>query len=217
LEACGSSVAPHNPLGPIATAAAIHFALVTPNWLIQEAIRSDVPWRNAVVGGGLPVEHGYISLPTAPGLGIEVDEDEMSLPDTNILGQDAEVAEGAPFDILENKPVGNTTQHLAGNLQHEMWGHRRWLPSDDMIRHRPATEMQGGVNMNEALARLQGSLDQMQMIDLSHTLEPDIPSWPTHAKYCHSLMESYTLGEVSCHYQLSMSEHTGTDTDLHDG
>jgi galactonate dehydratase len=78
LEACGFSVAPHNPLGPIATAAAIHFALVTPNWLIQEAIRSDVPWRNAVVSGGLPVEHSYISLPTAPGLGIEVDEVEAA-------------------------------------------------------------------------------------------------------------------------------------------
>jgi galactonate dehydratase len=37
------SLAPHNPLGPVATAAAIHFALATPNWLIQEAIRADVP------------------------------------------------------------------------------------------------------------------------------------------------------------------------------
>ncbi len=70
------SVAPHNPLGPIATAAAIHFALATPNWLIQEAIRSDVPWRDAVVGGGLPVRDGYILPPTRPGLGIEVDEEE---------------------------------------------------------------------------------------------------------------------------------------------
>lgn len=72
------SVAPHNPLGPIATAAAAHFALATPNWLIQEAIRSDVPWRDAVVGAGLPVENGFILPPTAPGLGIEVDEDEAA-------------------------------------------------------------------------------------------------------------------------------------------
>ena len=48
------SVAPHNPLGPVATAAAIHFALATPNWLIQEAIRADVPWRDAVVGAACP-------------------------------------------------------------------------------------------------------------------------------------------------------------------
>jgi galactonate dehydratase len=71
-------VAPHNPLGPIATAAAVHFALATPNWLIQEAIRSDVPWRDAVVGGGLPVKNGYILPPTPAGLGIEVDEREAA-------------------------------------------------------------------------------------------------------------------------------------------
>jgi galactonate dehydratase len=72
------SVAPHNPLGPVATAAAIHFALATPNWLIQEAIRADVPWRDAVVGGGLPVVQGYILPPPAPGLGVSVDEQEAA-------------------------------------------------------------------------------------------------------------------------------------------
>jgi galactonate dehydratase len=72
------SLAPHNPLGPVATAAAIHFALATPNWLIQEAIRADVPWRDAVVGGGLPVVQGYILPPTAPGLGVSVDEQEAA-------------------------------------------------------------------------------------------------------------------------------------------
>jgi galactonate dehydratase len=72
------SVAPHNPLGPVATAAAIHFALATPNWLIQEAIRADVPWRDAVVGGGLPVVQGYILPPIAPGLGVSVDEQEAA-------------------------------------------------------------------------------------------------------------------------------------------
>ena len=35
-----SASRPHNPLGPIATAAALHFAFATPNFLIQEAIRS---------------------------------------------------------------------------------------------------------------------------------------------------------------------------------
>ena len=77
-EAYYISVAPHNPLGPVATAAAIHFALATPNWLIQEAIRSDVPWRDAVLKGHFPVEQGYILPPTAPGLGIEVDEEEAA-------------------------------------------------------------------------------------------------------------------------------------------
>ena len=42
-------VAPHNPLGPIANAAALHFALSTPNFLIQEDMLADVPWRWDVV------------------------------------------------------------------------------------------------------------------------------------------------------------------------
>jgi len=68
------SVAPHNPLGPIATAAAIQFGFATPNFLIQEAIRSDVPWRDEVVTTPIRVVDGHVSLPKGPGLGIEVDE-----------------------------------------------------------------------------------------------------------------------------------------------
>jgi galactonate dehydratase len=67
-------VAPHNPNGPIATAAAIHFALATPNWVIQEAISSDVPWRNEVVETVHRVKNGAYAVPTAPGLGIDVNE-----------------------------------------------------------------------------------------------------------------------------------------------
>lgn len=73
-ETYGVSVAPHNPLGPIATAAAVHFALCTPNWLIQEAIRRDVPWRDEVVDAPLVVRDGYIYPPERPGWGVEIDE-----------------------------------------------------------------------------------------------------------------------------------------------
>jgi galactonate dehydratase len=68
------SVAPHNPLGPIATAAAIHFGFATPNFLIQEAIRADVPWRDEVVTNPVRVVDGHVGPPTEPGLGIAVDE-----------------------------------------------------------------------------------------------------------------------------------------------
>jgi galactonate dehydratase len=67
-------VAPHNPLGPIANAVALHFALSTPNFLIQEDMLSDVPWRWDVVKHGLKMENGYWSKTESPGLGIEVDE-----------------------------------------------------------------------------------------------------------------------------------------------
>lgn len=68
------SLAPHNPLGPIATIAAIHFGLATPNFLIQEAIRADVPWRDQVVRSSVRIERGFAFASDEPGLGVEVDE-----------------------------------------------------------------------------------------------------------------------------------------------
>ena len=67
-------VAPHNPLGPVANAVALHFALSTPNFLIQEDMLTDVPWRWEVVRQNLRTEAGYWLMPDEPGLGIEVDE-----------------------------------------------------------------------------------------------------------------------------------------------
>jgi galactonate dehydratase len=67
-------VAPHNPLGPVANAVALHFALSTPNFLIQEDMLTDVPWRWDVVTSSLRTEKGYWLPTDAPGLGIEVDE-----------------------------------------------------------------------------------------------------------------------------------------------
>ncbi|MAF10559.1 hypothetical protein CMK11_08905, partial [Candidatus Poribacteria bacterium] len=75
-EAYYVGVAPHNPLGPVANAAALHFALSTPNFLIQEDMLSDVPWRWDVVKHDLRTEDGHWLPTDAPGLGIEVDEDE---------------------------------------------------------------------------------------------------------------------------------------------
>ncbi|WP_018972603.1 galactonate dehydratase [Rudaea cellulosilytica] len=67
-------VAPHNPLGPVANAAALHFALSTPNFLIQEDMLTDVPWRWDVVKSDLQTKNGYWLPCETPGLGIEVDE-----------------------------------------------------------------------------------------------------------------------------------------------
>jgi galactonate dehydratase len=37
-------------------------------------MRSDVPWRDEVVTGGLPIVAGHVGLPTALGWGVAVDE-----------------------------------------------------------------------------------------------------------------------------------------------
>jgi len=73
-ETYSMAVAPHNPNGPVATAAAVHFAFATPNWLIQEAITSDVAWRTEVVDSAVEVVNGTVAVPERPGLGIEIDE-----------------------------------------------------------------------------------------------------------------------------------------------
>jgi galactonate dehydratase len=69
-------VAPHNPLGPVANAVALHFALSTPNFLIQEDMLMDVPWRWEVVRSSLKTENGYWLPTQSPGLGIEIDEEQ---------------------------------------------------------------------------------------------------------------------------------------------
>ncbi|WP_245322280.1 MULTISPECIES: galactonate dehydratase [unclassified Mesorhizobium] len=73
-EAVSVGVAPHNPLGPIAGAAALHFAVSTPNHLIQEEMVGAVPWYFEVVKGPIRMIDGCWQVPDAPGLGVEVDE-----------------------------------------------------------------------------------------------------------------------------------------------
>lgn len=77
-ETYSMSVAPHNPNGPIATAVAVQFALSTPNWIIQEAITDDVPWRNDILINPIEVEDGYAVWTNRSGLGIDIDEKEAS-------------------------------------------------------------------------------------------------------------------------------------------
>jgi galactonate dehydratase len=77
-EVYGMGVAPHNPLGPVANAAALHFALSTPNFLIQEDMLSDVPWRWDVVKHSLETKDGHWLPTSTPGLGIEIDEREAA-------------------------------------------------------------------------------------------------------------------------------------------
>ena len=68
----GVSMAPHNPLGPIATMVNIHLGFATPNFLIQEVMRADVPWRDEIVSGVTPIVGGYVEPSTEPGIGVEI-------------------------------------------------------------------------------------------------------------------------------------------------
>jgi galactonate dehydratase len=76
-EAYRVSLAPHNPQGPVSTAASLELGFATPSYIICETVHSDVPWRSEVVSEGFTVErNGRIVRPnTRPGLGIEIDEE----------------------------------------------------------------------------------------------------------------------------------------------
>jgi galactonate dehydratase len=65
-------VAPHNPLGPVATAVNVHFSLSTHNFLILEYRADDDTQRKALVDKPMDLKEGYLLPPTRPGLGIDL-------------------------------------------------------------------------------------------------------------------------------------------------
>jgi galactonate dehydratase len=78
-EAHYMPVAPHNAGSPVGTMASLHVAAATPNFKIQETFDDMVePWvRDAVIGRPL-VRDGAFDLPTAPGLGVDLNEDAIA-------------------------------------------------------------------------------------------------------------------------------------------
>ncbi len=75
-ETYNIALAPHNPNGPVATAASVHVAACAPSFTILEYALS--PTRDACQAGDvLKAVNGRIELPTKPGLGIELDEEYL--------------------------------------------------------------------------------------------------------------------------------------------
>jgi galactonate dehydratase len=71
-------VAPHNPNGPVAGAAALHFDVSTPNFVIQEEMSGAVPWYDDVVTTPMRRSGSYWAVPDQPGLGVEINEVEAA-------------------------------------------------------------------------------------------------------------------------------------------
>jgi len=79
-EAYRVSLAPHNPQGPVSTAASLELGFSTPSYIICESVHLDVPWRSDVVKEGFTIEtKGRLVRPNdLPGIGIELDEAEIA-------------------------------------------------------------------------------------------------------------------------------------------
>jgi galactonate dehydratase len=74
----GAWVAPHQSGGPVATAVCLQLAAFVPNFLIQEHFDPfNEPWTRALVSWApeLDAATGELSLPSAPGLGLDLNLD----------------------------------------------------------------------------------------------------------------------------------------------
>ena len=77
-EAHYVDVAPHNPLSPVSTAACVQLAACIPNFALQEYPRGEgEPPKSEIVSGALTLEDGFLIIPDAPGIGVELAEGAM--------------------------------------------------------------------------------------------------------------------------------------------
>ena len=81
-EAFMVSIAPHNPLSPLATVVSLHLDTVVPNFLnsLRRFSAGARPRPHPHRAGGKIVENGYLRCPTGPGWGVELNEEFLARP-----------------------------------------------------------------------------------------------------------------------------------------
>lgn len=112
-ESHNAQIAPHLYCGPIVGAANVQLATCTPNFLILESIQDWSGFHAEILETPMTWEDGWVIPPTAPGIGVELDED---------------VALANPFDgdvlhlgmeyrpIYFSDPLGNDFEQSSGWL-----------------------------------------------------------------------------------------------------
>jgi L-alanine-DL-glutamate epimerase-like enolase superfamily enzyme len=74
-EAYGVEMAFHNAFGPIQNAVTVQLDAAIPNFLIQESFYDVFPqWKRDLIKDQMKVQDGHTTVPTRPGLGVEIDE-----------------------------------------------------------------------------------------------------------------------------------------------
>jgi L-alanine-DL-glutamate epimerase-like enolase superfamily enzyme len=100
-EAFNVSVAPHLYCGPIVGAANIQLAACSPNFLVLEGIGKWDGLHGELLKNPIVWNDGYVELPTAPGLGIELNEDVARAHPYEGNQLHLEMQD-APYDTLSN-------------------------------------------------------------------------------------------------------------------
>lgn len=67
----------HNPSGPISNAAILQLAATVPNFCIHEIMLTDGSFRKKITNEEVVFKDGFIQIPNKPGLGIDVNIDEV--------------------------------------------------------------------------------------------------------------------------------------------
>lgn len=73
-EQDGVDVAPHNPSGPISTAANVQVCAVLKNFRLLEFQWGEAAWRGDLIKPQERFEHGTLHVPDRPGFGIELND-----------------------------------------------------------------------------------------------------------------------------------------------
>ncbi len=71
-------LAPHNPLGPVSTAACLHLCLASSLVGVQECPQPPMTTMTDVFPKQVPFAEGHLLVPEGPGLGIEFNEEALA-------------------------------------------------------------------------------------------------------------------------------------------
>lgn len=78
VDAYYGVIAPHSAQGPVCSAACVQLNASLPNFFIHEIFDEfNEPWEKEIVTNAVEIVDGYIEVPTAPGLGIDLNIDEI--------------------------------------------------------------------------------------------------------------------------------------------
>ncbi len=89
----GIGVSPHNPYGPVATAAAVQLAATLPNFVMLETYENDFPTiKGEIVMEGFETRGDHFALCDRPGLGVTLDEARLRALATGYAERQLETA-----------------------------------------------------------------------------------------------------------------------------
>jgi galactonate dehydratase len=79
VHAHNGVIAPHSAQGPICSVVCAHLNMATPNFFLHEIFDEfNEPWEEKILTPPLKVDKGYVRPPEGPGLGIDLNLEELS-------------------------------------------------------------------------------------------------------------------------------------------